>query len=45
MVVDNRVYHGVGHGEPVKRQEDVLNVGHFHDFRIMIYINEVTVIW
>ena len=44
MVVDDWVDHGMRHGEPVEREEDMLNIVHCHDFRIVIGVDEIGVI-
>ena len=43
-VVDERVEHGVGHGQPVESQVDVLDEGLSHDLLVVVRVDEVGVI-
>ena len=43
-VVDERVEHGVGHGEPVEAEVDVLDVGLASDLGVMVRVDEVHVV-
>ena len=43
-VVDERVEHGVGHGEPVEAEVDVLDDGHRDDFLVVVRVDEVHVV-
>ena len=43
-VVDERVEHGVGHGEPVKTEVDVLDVGLAADLGVVVGVDEVHVV-
>lgn len=42
--VDERVVHGVGHGQPVERQEDVLRVRDAGDLGQVVLQDEVDVV-
>ncbi len=43
-VVDQRVEHGVGHGQPVEAEVDVLDEGLAHDLLVVVRVDEVDVV-
>ena len=43
-VIDEGIEHGVGHGQPVESQVDVLDVGLRDDLFVMVGVDEVDVV-
>lgn len=43
-VIDDRVHHGIGHGQPVEPQEQVLHVRLDHDVFVVVRVHEIRVI-
>lgn len=43
-IVNYWVHHGIRHGEPVKRQEQILHVSFTDDFFVVVSVDEIKVI-
>lgn len=44
-IVNQWVYNSIGHRKPIERQEDMLSVLVVDNFRIEIYIDEISMVW